>query len=180
MNYQQEIPNSQGILNKNNVGVTTQIFNLTGNRKRIFLPIPLNMIIGFKVKSICWDVAPASFAFSTMFMISSDDLIEDSINQSQLILPNPIDPNKFECYQLPIIATWVLDKLPAVISPNSQVPNFEQPTIWLKRPLSLQSVLFNITTSIDPDVVYDSTNKVFLTLEFYYFMKTTNELLKIK
>jgi hypothetical protein len=174
MNYQQEIPNSQGILNKNNVGVTTQVFYLTGNRKRMFLPIPLKSIIGFKVKSICWGTIPASFALATMLFVSCDDLIEDTINQSQTIFPNPIDPNKSEAIQSSLIASWILDKLPVIICPNSQTPNFEQPTIWLKRPLNLTSIAFDLAINAASDVAFDTTNAIFLTLEFYYFMKTTN------
>jgi len=175
MNYLQEIPNSKSITNKNNVAVTTQVFLLSANRRRIFLPLILKDIIGFKVKSICWSTAPAEFAASTMLFLSCDDLIEDTINQSMIILPDPAYPNSQTAYPTSIIATWILDKLPAVISTNSQVPNFEQPTMWLRRPLSMSQITFRLGVNAATDVTFDETNLIFLTLEFYYYIKTSDE-----
>jgi hypothetical protein len=134
----------------------------------------LKDIIGFKVKSICWNTAPAEFAASSMLFLSCDDLIEDTVNQSMSVLPDTTYPNSQTAYPTSLIATWILDKLPVIISPNSQVPNFEQPTIWLGRPLSLSQLTFTFGVNGATDVTFDETNRVFLTLEFYYYIKTSD------
>jgi len=180
MNYQPLIPKSSPVTNKNNLGVTTIVFLLDSNRRRIFLPTVLTGIIGFKVKSICWTTIPAGFATSTMLFLSCDDLIENNSNQSMAILPDPTDPFGIKVDILPVslIATWILDRSPVITSTNPQTPNFEQPILWTNREMRISDLAFNFFVNSMANVTFDITNGLFLTMEFYYHLDTSDSSFK--
>lgn len=171
MSYQSASQNSPSIRNKNNLGTSTQILHLTGNRKRIFLPFALKNVIGVRVKSLSYSITPANYSNSQLLVLSCDDLIESTMNQSYIIVSDPADPSGSTQFNMAksIIATWVAitPDFPPLPIPNYNLPNYEQPILWFKRPQEFASLSF----SLDTDLVqldFNTTNRVILVLEFFY------------
>lgn len=175
MNYLNANPNSQSIDNKNNLGTSTQILHLTGNRKRIFLPAPLFDVIGMRVKSLSFATTPTNYSNSQILVLSCDDLIETTMNQSYIILADPNDPSGSSQIAIAksIVATWVAQEpaFPPLPIPNYNLPNYEQPIVWFKKPMRFTSFNFILDTDL-VQLDFDATNRVILILEFFYFSQT--------
>lgn len=175
MNFLLQNPNSKPITNKNNVGTTIQIIQITKNRKRIFLPVILTDIIGFKVRSVSWAVPPVGYSGSSIFYLCSEDLVENTINQSIVITADPADPSGStqEVVQRSIIASWVPQEFPPFSwnTINYSNPNYEPTTIWLKKPLKISDIEFTFESDTN-EIVIDVNTKLILVMEFYYYLET--------
>ncbi len=171
MNYPNASQNSPSIKNKNNLGTSTQILHLTGNRKRIFLPFALINVIGVRVKSLSYSITPTNYSTSQLLVLSCDDLIESTMNQSYIIVSDPSDPSGSTQFAMAksIIATWVAitSAFPPEPIPNYNLPNYEQPIIWFKKPMRFSDFAFCLDTDI-VQLDFDATNRVILVLEFFY------------
>lgn len=168
--------NSPSIANKNELGVTIQVFHLTSNNRRIYLSKRLNDIIGVRVRSLSYRTAPTGTNVSSVLTLSSDDMLENAINQSNVIYADPSDPSGSTQFSMlrSLLATWVLSGAPTSTSlnvPNYQSPNYKQPIIWFSKPFSWTSLSFLLESEYGP-VVFSATNGVILVLEFFYKLKT--------
>jgi hypothetical protein len=174
MNYLQQKPDSQAIKNKNNQGTSTQILQLFSNNQTIMLPQVLIDIIGVKVKSLSWSVDPTGITGSNLLFLSCDDLIENTVNQSQIISPSPFDPSGATQQANPknIIASWVLSTLNTTLRyPNADTPNYDQSIIWFNRPQTLTK--FKLVFETDQGQIgFDVNSKVNVVLEYYYHINT--------
>jgi len=176
MNYPQENPNSLGISNKNNLGVSHQVIQLTGNYKRIFFQAEFVNIIGIKVNGITFATPPTNLTNGNVLMLCCDDLIENTMNQSNLIVSNPDDPSgaSQNVISKSILAKWIIINTgTSQYVPNYAVANFEQDTIWFARPTRFSSLqMFLITEDLTNILSFNSSNKVFLNVTLYYYQPT--------
>lgn len=164
---------SKAIINKNDVTSTISVIQIAGNDLQLYLPPCLYDIIGFRVKSLSWTNTPEGFATGTNFQLASQELTENTINQSSFLIPDSVNILKAQLSQFPIIATWEFKK--GVASPTDSYLRYqEQPIFWLQRPSTFTRLSFKVfINQSSEDITFDLSNGVVVTIEFFHHVRTS-------
>lgn len=151
--------------NKQHLGKTFLIVPITGNRKRIFLNTIIKDVIGFRVQGIVWDSAPEFLYGQKILTVSSDDLVENTTNQSMMLITNPKDNSGSLMTIQPrsIIASFFLDRTG---NPHPNGSQYKQEDIWYSKPYDIHTLSFILATENDEFDLYGTTFHIVLVL--YY------------